>query len=151
MGLHGGVCVNRDRHRYWSAYIADVQGRMLLRNWNVVLEREAVKQPRVHHADADEAVAASVDCLPGRREATVKLHERFDDYSRAEQRHIVVHELLHLHLAGMKTHLVKQFGDWEGGVRLTLYNAHISHEEYAVDDLARIIAPSMPLPPKVKP
>jgi hypothetical protein len=80
--------------------------------------------------------------------ARIYLHKDFDSYTRAEQRHYIVHELVHPHLSPLWFHLEMQSSGDEGR-RITI--SHISHEEYAVDDLARIIAPSMPLPSKVKP
>jgi hypothetical protein len=145
MGLHGGVRVNRERHRYWSAYIAELADRMLLGHWDIDLSRKNPDDP-----DA----GAGVDFLHGRHKATICLHKRFDDYPRAEQRHIVVHELAHLHLAPLRYHLTYQLGggnDCEQQQRVRVEAGHTTHEEFAVDDLARIIAPSMPLPPKVKP
>jgi hypothetical protein len=134
--------VNRERHRYWQAYIADLQERMLLADWIVSLRREPTVSP-----DA----GASVEVLNGRRKAHIWLCEDFDDCTRATQRHAVVHELMHLHLHPLQYHLQMQGGNREDqvDVRARILRGHRSHEEYAVDDLARIIAPHMPLPPKV--
>lgn len=129
--------MNRERHAYWSAYIADLQKRMLLTNWNIDLSVKEPDNPSAH---------AAIAVLPGRHEARVYLHKDFDSCTRAEQRHYIVHELVHAHLASLWFHLEMQVGD--EGRQIT--TSHITHEEYAVDDLARIIAPSMPLPPKVK-
>jgi hypothetical protein len=130
--------VNRERHKFWAAYIHDVQGRMLLGNWDIDLRREPTRN------DNAEATVMFRGCA---HEARLFLSGEFDGNTRAEQRHTLVHELLHLHpLLG---HLDMQFGgreDWPA-----LHDAHVSHEEFVVEDLARIIAPSMPLPPKVKP
>lgn len=135
--------MNRERHKFWESYIRDVQKRMLLAHWNVVLEREPTDIP---------GACASVEILDGRHEARIRLREGFDRYTPVEQRHFVVHELVHLHLAPLAYHLERQ-GGWKKGEeneRERISRGHSSHEEYAVDDLARIIAPSMPLPPKVK-
>jgi hypothetical protein len=132
--------VNRDRHRYWSAYIADVQGRMLLADWRITLSRKPTDHPHV---------GASVDCVPGQHVADVWLNKDFDHYLRATQRHIVVHELVHLHLSKLEFHLFTQTRDLGEHEKASIEQGHKSHEEYAVDDLARIIAPHMPLPPKV--
>lgn len=134
--------MNRDRHRYWSAYIADVQRRMLLADWRIELDWVP---PLV------EGRAGEVSPSYGMKHAVVRLDDDFDDVSRREQRRVVVHELVHVHLAPLFFHLRLQCGDDDSSKleRSRIEVGHSSHEEYAVDDLARIIAPSMPLPPKV--
>lgn len=132
--------MNRERHQYWASYIADVQGRMLLANWNVELVRPPARS-------SDGAV---VVCIPGQCEARIRLNKNFDDFTRAEQRHFIVHELVHLHVQPFEYHLEMQNGGANDSNRYQVMAGHHSHEEYAVDQLARIIAPSMPLPPKVK-
>jgi hypothetical protein len=122
--------MNRERHRYWSAYIADVQGRML-----------AFARGR---ADATVAFRGPAHAV------RIYLSEDFDANTRAAQRETIVHELLHCHLNPLDSHLALQVKHWEAGSVMAAKAGHRSHEEYVVDDLARIIAPSMPLPPKVK-
>jgi hypothetical protein len=135
--------VNRERHAYWSAYIADVQKRMLLAHWDIVLDRRS----------SENGSGASVTPRDGAHEAHIWVSAAFDSYTRDTQRHCIVHELVHLHLAPLGYHLEMQGGRKKGeeNVRARIERGHTSHEEYAVDDLARIIAPHMPLPPKVKP
>lgn len=132
--------MNRERHKYWASYIADLQGRMLLAHWNIDL----VRKPCTSHG-----CAAHTNFAGPCHEAWITFGEGWEDHSRRVQRHVVVHELVHLHMHPMETHLGEQRTP-NKDVALTLRNAHRSHEEYAVDDLARIIAPSMPLPPRVK-
>jgi hypothetical protein len=135
--------MNRERHKFWESYLHDLQKRMLLGHWKLILWR---KRP----SGADENAAAGVVCQGSGHQAFIFLNEEFDAATRTEQREVIVHELVHLHLFPMRDHLHKQFGDWTDAWPV-LRDAHLSHEEYAVDDLARIIAPSLPLPPKVKP
>jgi hypothetical protein len=132
--------MNRERHRYWSAYIADVQKRMLLGHWYIALNQKP----------SENGSAASVSPRDGAHEALIWVSAGFDSYTRDAQRHAIVHELLHLHLAPLRYHLEMQGGRKKGeeNVRARIERGHVSHEEYAVDDLARIIAPHMPLPPK---
>jgi hypothetical protein len=135
--------VNRERHKYWSAYIADLQGRMRLGQWDI----ELVRKP------AEDGASASMSDVPGRHRACIWLCKDFDSsYTRYEQRNAVVHELVHLHLAPLEYHLEVQNGkvDEEAEERQRIHKGHRSHEEYAVDDLTRIIAPSMPMPSKVR-
>jgi hypothetical protein len=110
---------------------------MLLADWEVNLRRKSPPCP---------GAAAQVKCRASTREVYVYLSDELESYTRAEQRRCIVHELVHLHLNPMLAHLEHQFGGWDEWP--VIGNGHKSHEEYAVDDLARIIAPHMPLPPK---
>lgn len=139
--------MNRERHRYWSAYIAECQKRMLLADWNVVLARKPCAP----------GAAATVDARAPARHVLISLSENFDGFPRAGQRHAIVHELVHVHLAqliGGAWRTLRRSYDGhqedESVMRVFLHSLS-APEEYAVDDLARIIAPTMPLPPKVKP
>src|ERR1700722_1209709 len=118
---------------------------MLLADWNIELRREPLS------GKLDEIAAAGVSSIGGRRLGRIWLRRDFDDFTRAEQRHFIVHELIHCHLAPLRYYMDRQHCQQTEEVQSVLRAAHTSHEEYAVDDLARIIAPHMPLPPKVKP
>jgi hypothetical protein len=114
---------------------------MLLADWEIKLRR-----------DPEPVGGASVVLIPGRRSARIRLNGRFGSYTRAVQRHSIVHELVHCHLSPLGYHMGRQLHDHpdEEQMRVRWKLGHSSHEEYAVDQLARIIAPRMPLPPKVK-
>jgi hypothetical protein len=114
---------------------------MLLADRRIVLLREP---PLV------SGHAAEVESREGTHEGNIRLNDKFDNYTRAEQRRCIVHELVHLHLFPLRFYQQMLGGDREDEVNLRIYikRGHRSHEEYAVDDLARIIAPHMPLPPK---
>ena len=137
--------MNRERHRYWESYIHDLQGRMLLADWKIELKRG--------YGCNDERGLSEVDFAGPKCYAWITLGKDFEDFVRTEQRHAIVHELLHVHLQPLGGHLIAQLGSSEDEARERgrILRGHMSHEEYAVDDLARIIAPHMPLPPKVKP
>jgi hypothetical protein len=111
---------------------------MLLGNWDIDLRREPPPK---------EDSQAAVSFRGCSHVARVFLSDDFDDLTRTKQRETIVHELVHLHLHPLLGHLDVQFGgrtDWPA-----LHDAHVSHEEFVVDDLARIIAPTLPLPPRV--
>jgi hypothetical protein len=84
--------VNRERHGYWSAYIADLQKRMLLADWEVILSRKPCEPDN----------NAEVDASTPRRRAFVYLSEDFDSFTRSVQRLCIVHELVHVHLAQLR-------------------------------------------------
>jgi hypothetical protein len=130
------------RRKYWQSYIADLQGRMLLGNWDIVLRPEP--------PPAGDYAGAQVVFRDSTREVRMYLSGKFDGFTRTEQRRCIVHELVHVHLFPLAYHLGIQCGSHESEKveRECIECGHGSHEEFAVDDLARIIAPHMPLPVK---
>jgi hypothetical protein len=113
---------------------------MKLRDWEI----------RLHHEPCEPDANAGVVCTLGQKLATIRLCDDFDGHTRTQQRNAIVHELVHVHLVPMR-HGLGEIVNEQGAVGSVIVIAHRSHEEYAVEDLARIIAPHMPLPPRVKP
>ena len=94
-----------------------------------------------------EAVAA-IDVVPGRKMAYLYFSDNFlerDDCT--DQRHTVVHELVHCHTGPYSRCVEAKLRNLEGGeARDPVLTIQM---EYCVDGLADAIAPLMPLP-KVK-
>ena len=109
---------------------------MELRDWTIVLSDKP----------APEDALGYVKVTYGRKLATIDLTPDFRDCDLEEQRHTVVHELVHCHLEpatnmvlnDLEEPLGKQADQifWEGFKR---------QNEYAVDALASAIAKHMPL------
>jgi hypothetical protein len=81
-----------------SQYVRDTADALGLKDWTMHVRRDPVAQ------DDDEGeVAAAVEPTYGRKHAVVWVCERFvAGYSADEQRHDICHELLHLHLRGVR-------------------------------------------------
>ena len=122
------------RRAAWVPYIADLIGRMHLMDWEVRLSDE--------HPTIAGAVA-QVGVTYGRKLARVYLSEAFLRSEPGEQRNTIVHELVHIHLDMTASYALDQLGR-EGGAALRVMF------ENAVDALAGVIAPHMPLPPAAK-
>ena len=130
--------MNRERHKFWESYIRDLQSRMLLGHWDLTLERKL---------DADDMEACTEFAGP-RNFAWITLGNEWESKSRTLQRLVLVHELIHLHMHPLHAYKRLTARDMEDTAKWVLITGHRSHEEFAVDQLARIIAPHMPLPPK---
>jgi len=114
-------------------YVLEIAKTMNLTNWDISLSDEI----------CDYESSATCTCLNGRKDALIRLSEDFWGGSLEVQRDTIVHELLHIVLAPMHNPLAKVLYD----PALSFY---ISSLEYGVDDLTNILAPFLPLPPKIK-
>jgi hypothetical protein len=92
------------------------------------------------YEDAPGGADAIASCAPvgGRKLAVIRLGESFLTDSSIDQRHTLIHELLHCHLGPMQRML-------EAGEPIPA--AAMLAIEYAVDGLADVIAPLVPEPP----
>lgn len=136
--------MNDAQYVVWFAYLRQLADLMQLKDWDIKLERDRPE---------DKQAWASVEVCRQHATAWVRVFwpEFFEVRTPEEQRRDVVHELLHCHLDRIH-HLVsmlcdihpeKQAGDFAK-------EQHRIEVEFVSDDLARVIAPYLPLPPKVK-
>lgn len=121
-----------------SGYLRQLQLDMDLSHWDLTIDWDE---------QCDEDCDAQVSTVEGRYTAVLWLHDRFFLLSRAEQRRVLVHELLHMHTAGVMTasrlgmkHLTKDTKAW---VMAFVRDA----EEHAVDALSRVVGTHLALPP----
>lgn len=119
-----------ERRRRFGPYLRDLADRMHLKDWAVVLE---------DGPPDDRSCMASVDCVDGRKLATVLVSDHFLSDTPEEQRHTLVHELIHAHF-DMASTLAFRGLDKQGR------QAFRSLMEYGVDGLADALAPLLPLP-----
>lgn len=123
---------------FWRAYIQDVAGFLGLRDRDVVLRREP--------PPSDEAVA-EVWTQSDVVKAVIYLHPDFFYRCMEEQRQIVCHELIHLHLTALEEHIEWALGSVTGSDLLANLPKLIRRDiETAVDRIAYIVAPRVPLP-----
>lgn len=119
----------------WSEYVRDIANRMRLHDYEIGLSDQK-------SSDEASAEVTSCDC---RRTAVIYLSDTFLTIeSPQEQRRIIVHELLHAHF-----HL------FDGMVRNSIPSLDQQKLvdmafEVALEEITRVIAPSMPLPGKSK-
>lgn len=128
-----------DRYAALASYVSDVARKMNLRDWELHV-----------YSDPPEGsdAAGSYEAIYGRKVA----HLRFDPHlvngsDMEELRHVVCHELVHLHLDPLlcmvETDLPGELSKSAHGLFLAGFLRHL---EYAVDELAGAIAPRFPLP-----
>ena len=101
-----------------------------------------------HHSD--EGTYAQVNPHEQAAEAEIRFSPDFYNDTREGQRNTVVHEVLHLHFIGVDDVLHSWVDKLAPVDYAMLRRMMCRQEERIVDFMARIISPSMPLPPLAK-
>ena len=127
MGEHDGERKRRSNPPSLLEYIGKLQAAMALQDWTIGVSEEV----------PDVDCNATIEPVCGRKLATISLAEDFDILSPEVQRHCIVHELIHCHLAQV-THLGELMSE-----PTCIWRSII---EYTTDGLADAIAPLLPLP-----
>lgn len=130
--------MNQSRRDYWAVYLRELANQMALRDWIVAI----AKAP----TPLDECFA-SVEMVSGKRYASVFLCKGWDKRDPVAQRKTLVHELLHVHWAGTNHTLKLANKNVDKLWFVNLIWTIDREEELAVDALAAVIAPFLPLPP----
>lgn len=95
---------------------------------------------------AEQGDGASVSWPEGRRAAVIRLAETFRDYDPNEQRYVIVHELVHCHLASMQDTVEEDLQPHLARPTYDLYSCSFRRAlEYGVDALAHALAVHFPL------
>ena len=131
--------MNDATHDAYQAYLRDLANRLRLTDWVVELHRNT----------AEAGAWASVNVMGTQDTATVRLAwPEFFGESPEEQREHLVHELVHCVLH-RQCDVVEQLAEmWsENAACQFARKAFLREEEIAVEHLARVIAPFLPLPP----
>lgn len=124
---------NRIQRYLWS-----VRDKLNLSHWEVYLCQDLPDDP--------EAIA---EIAPNGRKNTagVSLSERFMKLDADEKRHVITHELIHLHHRN-QTEVIRVALHESGYVTQAAYDmlwaTFNDHTEVMVDNLARLLAPHMP-------
>jgi hypothetical protein len=130
------MATKRDRWDDLESYVADLQAALNVANWKVSVAREA--------SDVD----AWADINPHEQNHTAELRVSHDFWKQTpeQQREVLVHEILHLVTARLDQ-TVEALEDAMGKVLWAVFEPQYENAtERAVDQLARIIAPTIPLP-----
>jgi hypothetical protein len=94
---------------------------------------------------------AQVEIIEGRYAALIWLHDDFFILSRAEQRRVVVHELLHLHSSGVMSAVSIASHAMAKPTRKVAVKLIRDAEEHMIDSLSVAVAKFLPLPPWEEP
>ena len=128
--------IKRDKWDELEAYVADLQIALNVANWKVTITREA------------SDVEAWADINPHEQNATAELRVSHDFWRQTPdlQRETLVHEIIHLITARLDQ-TVEALADAMGKVLWAVFEPQfVNATERAVDHLAKVIAPTFPLP-----
>lgn len=118
-----------------GTYVREAANTLGLRDWFLLLK---------HDVPMDEEVLASVDAIYGRKYAVVRVCKEFRELSHDEQRQVIVHELVHCHLATLGHMLNKTLRAELGHAGEILVETWRVEFEHAVDAIATEWANLMP-------
>ena len=123
-------------------YFEDLASEMRLSDWEFFWNDEAEE-------DTDDGKAlAKVDASYGRKLAWVATFDDLWDLGPSDQRHIFVHELIHLLRWRSWIQVVSQLEDHLAPAAYDMFVENYKmNMEYEVDDMAAVMAINLPLPP----
>ena len=128
-----------------TAYVRTLADLLHLRDWDITVD----VRPGTIDACAD------INCFPSQKRAVIRVGAEFveadqlDGEARAMwQRHTLVHELIHCHLAGARnlTEDLCSIAFPKGKAAAAVFAGVDSHLEYATDGLSDAVTVFMPLP-----
>ena len=119
---------NPSRRQRWAPYVRQLADTLRLKDWRIQVLEDL----------PPENALASCCPISGRKYADIRLGESFLIDTAAEQRHTIIHELLHCHFGPM-SRMIEAHDGMPPAAMLAM--------EYCVDGLADAIAPLLPLPP----
>ena len=119
-------------------YIAFLASHLGLNDWSIRLMPQVCENP--NHA-------ATVVCTPGRKIAQVTLAEDWLEQTPEEQRHVLIHELIHVHADHEFQYIEDTLPTLIGSVAyLPFEKAYRDLHEHAVDALASAMEDHFPVP-----
>lgn len=125
-----------DRFDSVAAWVTQAQGVMGLAHWDVTLSRD----------NASEDAWADIEPHSQATNATLRLGREFFTLPPVRQRAYLTHELVHLGLCRVDQ-MVDTLEDANGAVWWSGFSPNFDNElERAVDWVANILAPRLPLP-----
>lgn len=128
--------MNDARHDAWTAYVRDLADRLLLRDWEVTVSREA----------ADPGKDATVYLYHNENRADIRFADAFWGFAPEKRREVTVHEILHCHFARQQRVLDALDEIHEGDKDIQLATKLFGHETEIINQrFARILAPTLPL------
>lgn len=117
-------------------YISDAQQIMNLGQWKIELSE----------TPCEEDALAEIEVSDNLWQAKIRVAHGFFKEKPDEQRDTIVHELLHVHTAGIersRDRMEKTLGE----LAWSVFQAAMDNEvERAVDAIAKIVSPTVPLP-----
>lgn len=119
------------------AYLRKAQEVLNLNHWDV----------RLSDLTAGPDEYAVVDFTTGQHDAAVRFGRAFWSATRQNQRYVIIHELVHIHLRHLDTLTEVACEALDPAATAMMLAAHNIGIEYATDSIARVLVRLMPLPP----
>lgn len=117
-------------------YISEAQQTLNLGQWKIELE----------DSPCEDDALAEIEVSENLWQARIRVAHSFFKEKPEEQRDTIVHELIHVHTAGIersRDRMEKTLGE----LAWPVFQASMENEvERAVDALAKIVAPTLPIP-----
>lgn len=128
------------QHAAYSEYLRTLADALLLRDWEIQLKRDT--------PTSDDCYAA-VWVMDTENQAVIRLSEDYWHGSAEDRREWLVHELIHCHLDRPVRVMAQLARQWdENSACQFAKEAHRNEVEICVQRIARIVAPTLPLPPE---
>jgi hypothetical protein len=130
----------------WLRAQADVLG---LRDWTLVTQYDADLSPSdlLRGTSNEQTPACEMLALHGRKRAVISLARDFSTLPSGEQKHALVHELVHIHFAAardvVRLELAEARAMGQSEYSLLFWNFD-RHLEYGVDALAEVLSKGLP-------
>lgn len=128
--------MNRAQKKALERYLLEAQQIMNLGQWKIELS----------DTPCDEDSLADIEVSDNLWQAKMRVARSFFKEKPEEQRDTVVHELIHVHTAGIeraRDRMEKTLGE----LAWPIFQASMENEiERTVDALAKIVAPTLPVP-----
>ena len=124
----------------WSAlgeYVAYVRDKLGLHTWSIHIEHKACNK---NHQ-------ASIAPVYGRTHAVIRLSRYWPTLSASEQKHTIIHELLHLQFVGVQSAVEHLDGVISDDMVHLLEASHTESLEYAIDAIAYVLTELFKDPP----
>ncbi len=132
--------------KYWQRYVDDLKGPMRLGDWRITVKEF---DPNDDDTIGNEA-GAGIRASDNYKTADLVLGRDWLAYDAETQREYLVHELTHLHLWHYMKHCTGLADRLGTEARDIAYGTANHLLESTNDELARTIAPFLPLPPERK-
>lgn len=129
--------INPKKYEILNQYIRDLASDyMELRDWTTCLDDNFI--------DDDEEAVATCHCVYGQKYVEISISKSFFGESDEHQKHILVHELVHVHQWGVEECFQNVCGLLSENQYTIGNRAYQLAREYEVDGLASIIAKNAP-------
>lgn len=127
-------------------YLRELAGLMGLADWDIAVGPDPDPRVSVWTGEQYEPLA-TVEVHREKSYALIEVADALYRESATEQRQALCHELVHIHLAPMDWSVQDLLGHVGVRAKRVAEATWEQRSERACDDLARLLAPSLPLPP----